>query len=110
MRKSFHSGGMIADPVHEDLNDFADLSLGECASGKDAVPFPKAFSAAASGCMLCDETGMTPHRSLFAVMRRLSGSEPFFDEVAALQFHDFESVFGKEPEFGFSQFETRPEF
>ena len=110
MREFFHSVGMFADPAHEDLDDFSDLVFREGMSGWDAVPFPKAFSAAASGCMLCDETGMTPHRSLFAVMLRLCGSEPFFDEIAALQFHDFESVFGKEPEFGFSQFETRPEF
>ena len=110
MREFFHSAGMIADTEHEDLHDLSDLIFREGISGGDAVPFPKAFSATASGRMLGDETGMTPHRSLFAVIRRLSGSEPFFDEIAALQFRDFESVFGKEPEFGFSQFETRPEF
>ena len=89
MRVVFHSIGMFANPEHEDLDDFSDLVFREGISGWNAVPFPKAFSAAASGCMLCDETGMTPHRSLFAVVRRLSGSEPVFDELAALQFHDF---------------------
>ena len=74
MREFFHSIGMIADPEHEDLDDFSDLVFREGISGWDAVPFPKAFAAAASGCMLGDETGMSPHRSLFAVMRRLSGS------------------------------------
>lgn len=110
MRKFFHSIGMVADPVHKNLNDFVDLSLGESASGKNAMPLAKTFPAAASRSVLSDETWMAAHRSLAAVMKGLSGSKPFLNEIAALQFRDLESVFRKEPELGFSQFETRPEF
>ena len=110
MREFLHPIGMIADPEHKDLNDLLDLILGERLSGGDAMPFPKTFPAAASGRMLGDETGMSPHRGLFPVMERLSRSKPFFYETAALRSNDVESVFRKKPEFCFTQREAGSEF
>jgi len=93
MRNAFDSVRMIAEPEHENIDDVLDIRFGKGASGRNTVPFFQTAAAAASGRVLCGETGMPAHGGLPSVIRRICRSKTRPDQFFALTADGIESPF-----------------
>ena len=75
---------MRLDPAHENGDEPVQFRFGERSPLRDVVPLFQAGAAAASGGVLGDEAGVSPHRGLAAVAGRIGGGEPQLEKPAAL--------------------------
>lgn len=87
----------------------ADFRFVQLSAFRNAVPLAETSPAAAAGGVLRDEAGMSAHGGLPSVVERRGGCEPAQDELPALVLHFVHALFRDDPQFRFSEFETRAE-
>jgi hypothetical protein len=86
------SAKLLTQPAADHRNYVGLLLSGKDAAPLDTMPLCQTAAAAGGGGVLRHKHRVTPHRSLLAIVLRLSGREPLRDEVSGVGEYRFHSL------------------